>query len=150
MPSASFLFSAVFRFRKVIKKIFSKLDETKTQLPILPTRTRSPKGRRGATRNPHHLVARPHLWLHRDMVWGPRAALTSVLRPIYCPRRKNPKIIDVFHERVSPCCHHQNLVSGDRSSIPAPCRDGELPSGPSPSSPPPSPSPLLSPMMRRE
>ena len=32
----SSLFSAVFRFRKVIKEILLELDETKTQGPILP------------------------------------------------------------------------------------------------------------------
>ena len=145
------MFSAVFHFRKVTQEIFSELDRTKTQPPIFPTCTSSPKGRRrGATRHPHHLVAGPHLWPHREVVWGPREALTIVLRPIYSPRHENPKRIDVFHERVPPRRHHRNLVSGDRSSVPAPCQDGELPPEPSSSTPPPSPSLLLIPMMRKE
>ena len=87
--SASSLFSVVFRFRKVIKDIFLELDETKTQLPILPTRTRSPKGRRRrATSHPHHVVVWAHLWRQRDM--GSRAHLTIVLWPIYTPLTRKP------------------------------------------------------------
>jgi hypothetical protein len=41
-------------------------------------------------------------------------------------------------------------VWGTEVSVPAPCRDGDLPLEPSPSTPPPSPSMLLSPMMKRE
>ena len=41
--SASSLFSVVFCFRKVVLEIFSELDATKTEVPIFPTRTRSPK-----------------------------------------------------------------------------------------------------------
>jgi hypothetical protein len=41
-------------------------------------------------------------------------------------------------------------IRGTEVSVLAPCRDGELPPEPSPSTPPPSPWTLLSPMMRRE
>jgi hypothetical protein len=41
-------------------------------------------------------------------------------------------------------------VRGIEVSVLAPCRDGELPPEPSPSTPPPSASSLLSRMMRRE
>jgi hypothetical protein len=41
-------------------------------------------------------------------------------------------------------------IQGTEVSVPAPCRDEELPLEPSPSTPPPSSSSLLSPMMRRE
>ena len=89
--NARSLFSAVFRFRKVTQEIFSELDGTKTQPPIFPTRTRSPKGRRrGATTPPHHVVARPHLWSCGDMVWGPRVPLTILLKPIYTPLTQKP------------------------------------------------------------
>ena len=109
MPSASFLF---FRFRKITQEIFSELHRTKTQPPIFPTCTWSPKGRRrGATTPPHHVVARPHLWSREDMVWGPRAALTIVIRPIYSPQRENPKTIDNLTWKVPSRCHHRNLVS---------------------------------------
>ena len=36
MPSASSLFSAVFRFRKVVKETFSELDPTNPEVPIFP------------------------------------------------------------------------------------------------------------------
>ena len=41
MPSASFLFSAVFRFRKPTQEIFSELHGTKTQVifPVMYTET---------------------------------------------------------------------------------------------------------------
>ena len=66
-------------------------DKIASQPPIFPTRTRSPKGRkRGATTPPHHLVARPDLPARGDMVWGPRAALTIVLKPIYIPLAQKP------------------------------------------------------------
>ena len=42
--SASCLFSAVFGFRKVIKAIFSELDEMKTQSPIFPDTFMETKG----------------------------------------------------------------------------------------------------------
>ena len=42
--SASSLFSAVFGFRKVIKEIFSELEETKSHAPIFPDRTMESKG----------------------------------------------------------------------------------------------------------
>ena len=41
--SASCLFSAVFGFRKVIKEIFSELDETKSHAPIFPDTTMESK-----------------------------------------------------------------------------------------------------------
>src|SRR6266480_97499 len=41
--SASFLFSAVFGFRKVTQEIFSELDETKAETPIFPGTFQSTK-----------------------------------------------------------------------------------------------------------
>ena len=50
MPQCQFLFSAVFGFRKVTHEIFSELDVTKANVPILPCRSEGPKtGARGAT-----------------------------------------------------------------------------------------------------
>jgi hypothetical protein len=60
--SASFRFVLFLYFRKVIQEIFSELDETKAEFPILLTRRRSPKGRRRpARRRPHHGVARSYV-----------------------------------------------------------------------------------------
>ena len=44
----------------------------------------------------------------------------------------------------------ETLIRGTEVSVSAPCRDGELPPEPSPSTPPPPSSSLLPPMMRRE
>src|SRR3954468_17146575 len=58
--SASCLFSAVFGFRKASKEILLELDKTKAKVPIFPDTTRSPKERRrGAMRQPHHMMVRP-------------------------------------------------------------------------------------------
>ena len=94
MPSASFLFSAVFRFRKVTQEIFSELHGMKTQGPILPAHTRSPKGRRtGAMRLPHHMAARAPPLLRHHMVWGPQGSPEVALSPIntsFTQNTKNP------------------------------------------------------------
>ena len=72
MPSASFLFSDVFHFRKVTQEIFSELHGTKTPVNISPSRTRGLKDRRrGAVEPPHHLAVRVHLPAREEVVWGP-------------------------------------------------------------------------------
>ena len=59
MPSANFLFSAVFRFRNPTEEMFSKLHGTKNPDLMLLSRTQTPKeGRRGDVEPPHHLAAR--------------------------------------------------------------------------------------------
>jgi hypothetical protein len=103
-------------FRKVVPKIFSELDETKPKVPILLSQRWSPKWRRmQAGRQPHHRVARSHLWPCHHMVWAPRAPSDIVLPPIYCPRRKNPKSMSLDPQKVSQCRRHQRQCSGDRS-----------------------------------
>ena len=47
MPSASSLFSAVFRFRKVVKETFSELDPTNPRSLIFPGSTGVEDGHRG-------------------------------------------------------------------------------------------------------
>jgi hypothetical protein len=77
--------------RLLLKEIFSELDETKAKVPIFLTCLRSPKGRRSrVTRRPHLVVARAP-WLHRPMVWAPRAPTDLALSPIYSHPRENPK-----------------------------------------------------------
>ena len=92
MPSTSFLFSSVFRFRKITQEIFSKLHETKTQGHISPSHTRSPKGRRRrATRPPHHLAARVPPPARGEVVWGPQDSPGVSPSPIYTSSSENPK-----------------------------------------------------------
>ena len=92
MPQCQFLFSAVFGFRKVVLEIFSELDETKAQPPILLSRTRSPKERRrGAVGRPHQVVARSHPLPRRHMVRTPRTSTHAAPSPIYPSIRENPR-----------------------------------------------------------
>jgi hypothetical protein len=154
MPKCQFLFSAFFYSRFLLNEIFSELDETKAEVPILLTRRRSPKGRRRrAGRQPHHRMARAHLWLRHHMVLAPRAPTDIALPPIYCLQRENPKESSIDPRKVCSAAAIEDQFRGTKVSVPVPCRDGEpSPSTPepSPSTPPPSPSPLLTPMMRRE
>jgi hypothetical protein len=90
--SASSCFLLFFYSRFLPKEIFSELDETKLEVPIFLSCTRSPKGRRRrAGRWPHHRVARAHLWLCHCMVWAPRVPSDIALPPINCLRRESPK-----------------------------------------------------------
>jgi hypothetical protein len=58
--SASFCFLLFLCFRKVTQEIFSKLDETKAEVPNYLTRRQSPKESRRRTKGqPHLVVARP-------------------------------------------------------------------------------------------
>ena len=151
MPQCQFPFFCCFWFRKLLLEIFSELHETKGHVPIFPTRTRSPKERRrGARRRPNHLAAWAPLLPRQPMGWPPRDSTDAAPSPIYCLRRENPKIRSHISRRVPQRRRHRRQVLGDRISVPARCRDGELPPESSPSTPPPSSSPLLTPMMRRE
>jgi hypothetical protein len=90
--SASFYFLLFLYFRKVIQEIFSELDETKAEVPILLTRRWSPKERRKrATSRPHQVVARPVPWPRHPMVWSPWAPTDLTLPPINLLHRENPK-----------------------------------------------------------
>jgi len=92
MPQCQFLFSAVFGFRKTVLEIFSESDETKSQMPIFPAPSRSPKERRRrAPRWPNHMVARPWVGPRHQVRWAPRASTDAAPSPIYSPRRENPK-----------------------------------------------------------
>jgi hypothetical protein len=148
---ASSCFLLFFYSRFLPKEIFSELDETKPKVPIFLSRTGSPKGRRRrAGRRPNHRVARAHLWLCHHMVWAPRVPSDIALPPINCLWRENPKSIGIHPRKFRSAAAIKDQFRGTEVSIPAPCRDGELPPEPSPSTPPPSSLPLLTPMMRRE
>ena len=114
--SASSCFLLFFRFRKVLKEIFSELDGTKSSDLTISSRTRSPKGRRrGATRWPHHRVARAHLLARHRMVWAPRVPSDAALSPIYCPQRIKPRGTRHIPQKYPQRRRHRRQVSGDRS-----------------------------------
>jgi hypothetical protein len=149
--SASSCFLLFLCFRKLTQEIFSELDETKPEVPIFPNAGRSPKQRwRRARRQPHHLVARPPS--SRAGVWcGPLVhPLTSPFRLYNSFNAKTLNQLASIREKFRSATAIEDQFWGIEVSVPAPCRDRELPPEPSPSTPPPSSSPLLSPMMRRE
>jgi hypothetical protein len=151
MPQCQFLFSAIFLFQVLPKEIFSELDETKAEVPILLTQRQSPKGRRRRVgRRPHHRVAQSHLWSRHHMVWAPRVPSDIALLPINCLHTKTLNSPASIHENFRSAAAIEDQFWGTEVSVTAPCRDGELPPQPSSSTPPPSSSPLLTPMMRRE
>jgi hypothetical protein len=114
--SASSYFLLFLYFRKVVQKIFSELDGTKPEVPILLSRTRSPKKRqRRAPRQPHHAMGWVHPWSHLAMVWAPRASIDLALPPIYCLQRENPKSESIDPQKVLQRHRHQRQVLGDRS-----------------------------------
>ena len=92
MPQCQFLFSAVFVFQKSCSENILGIGRKSTEVPISPTRPRSPKERRtSARRRPHLGSARPHLLPRRGVVWAPRVASDAALSPIYSSRLENPK-----------------------------------------------------------
>jgi hypothetical protein len=112
--SVSSCFLLFLYFRKVVQKIFSELDETKPEVPILLSHTWSPKKRRRrAPRQPHQVVARP--WQRHRMVWAPRAPSYLALPPINCHPRENPKSIGIHPRKGPQRRRHQRPVSRDRS-----------------------------------
>ena len=149
--SASSLFSAVFRFWKVIKEILSELDESKTQPPIFSTQTRSQKGKsEGGPQPPHHVPVRPRGG--GTTTWcGPFGRLQPAYFRLYiAPDAKTLNEWASIHKKFRSSAAIEDKFWGIEISVLAPCRDGELPLEPSPSTPRPSSSLLLTPMMRRE
>jgi hypothetical protein len=148
--SASSYFLLFLCFRKVTQEIFSELDETKPEVPIFPnmkmeSKAEMEEGQEAATPPGGTPPS------GRTRVWygSPGHPLTSPFR------LQNPSDVKILnqpasiHEKFCSVATIKDEVWGTEVSVLAPCRDGELPPEPSPSTPPPSPSMLLSPMMRR-
>jgi hypothetical protein len=88
-------------FRKATQEIFSELNETKAEVPIFSDTRRSPKQRRrGASRQPHHRVARPTPGPRHQVVRPSGPPPDAALRPIYSPRLENPKCVINFPENI--------------------------------------------------
>jgi hypothetical protein len=114
--SASSCFLLFSYFRKVIQEIFLELDEIKPKVPILLSRTRSPKGRRrGVRRQTHQVVARVPPWPRHHVVWAPRAPSNIAILPINPLRHENFKGIGINPRKVRQRRRHQRRSSGDRS-----------------------------------
>ena len=112
MPQCQFMFSAVFVFQKSCSGNILGIGRKSTEVPILPTHTRSPKGRRrSARRRPHKGSARPHLLPRRGCVWAPRGSPDATLSPIYSSRLENPKKKSHIPRKVPELRRHRNQVS---------------------------------------
>jgi hypothetical protein len=90
--------------------------------------------------------------MHRNffVFYATNPSPTSSFRLYIAPDAKTLKDKASIHEKFYNAATIEDKFRGTEISVPAPCRDGELPSEPSPSTLPPSSSLLLTPMMRRE
>jgi hypothetical protein len=152
MPQCQFLFSAVFVFQKsytgnilgigLNKARSSYFSQHKTE-----SKAKTNEGQEAAT--PPGGAPSPS---SRARVWcGPLVhPLTSPFLLYILSKVKNLNKSAPIHEKFRSTAAIEDEVQGTEVSIPAHCRDGELPPEPSPSTPPPSPSLLLTSMMRRE
>ena len=152
MPQCQFLFSAVFGSRKAVRAIFSEFDETKAKPPIFSdpkTESKAETEKCWEVATPclgaGHLLAAPRGGVGPSGAHRPRPSAYKL--PPDAKTLKEPASI---HEKFCISAAIEDKFRGTEVSVPAPCRDGELPPEPSPSTPPPSSSPLLTPMMRRE
>jgi hypothetical protein len=97
--SVSSLFSAVLCFRKATLEIFSKLDETKVEVPIFPDTRWSPKQRRRGARGSHTIGWRGLGPSRATEWWGHLAHLLTPPFRLYIllsERTLNPR--SIFHE----------------------------------------------------
>jgi hypothetical protein len=124
--SASSCFLLFLCFRKVAQEIFSKLDETKAEVPNYLTRRRGPKESRRQTKGqPHLVVARATPRPRHQGVWPPGPHPNIALPPIYSPRRENPKRPNSFLENILQAAAVVDARSGgSRSSSRHPAGEG--------------------------
>src|SRR3954454_23587705 len=123
MPQCQFLFSAVFRFRKVTQEIFSELDDSKTEVPIFSV--------------PKELTWREPIWGHRVATRGlgaaspgpaprvrvgPLAASDSASSPIYSTYRESPRHPSHIPRKVPSRSPSPNPSRGVLELFLAPCR----------------------------
>ena len=110
-------------------------------------RRRDEGGHRGAQTTPRRgwPPCRANRWC------GPLGPPPTLPLRLFIPSdAKTLKDEAIFPEEFRSAAAIDDKFRGTEVSVPARCRDGELPPEPSPSTPPPSSSPLLIPMMRRE
>src|SRR4051812_24406200 len=123
MPQCQFLFSAVFRFRKVTHEIFSELDDSKIEVPIfsMPKHLtwREPKwGHRVATCGLGAASPGPHL----GCLWAPWPPSESMSSPIYSTYRENPRHPSHIPQKVPSWPPSPNPSQGVVELVSAPCR----------------------------
>jgi hypothetical protein len=145
MPQCQFPVFCCFCVPEKLHKKYSRNWTKRSQKFLFSPDTRwSPKkSRRGARK--WCPPGRATLWCGNP--WYP---LTSPLRLHKASGTKTLNQLVFLPEKFCSAAAIEDQFRGIEVSVPAPCRDGELPPEPSLLTPPPSPSTLLSPMMRRE
>jgi hypothetical protein len=115
-------------FRKATQEIFSELDETKSEPPIFPEVSQSPKmRRRGARAWPHPRAARPRPGPHHLGVRPAGPPPDAALPPIYSPRRKKPKPDQFSSKHTASRRHRRREIGRVQKLFSAPYRRGESP-----------------------
>src|SRR3954469_8266078 len=100
-----------------ITKTARKIPEKKIYKISVPEPSRTPKeSRRGATRAPGALVARPPSWPRRGGAWAPQVSSDVTLWPIFNTRSRNPDWGPLFSRRNSDLRRHRHQASGDQNS----------------------------------
>ena len=152
MPQCQFLFSAVFVFQKSCTGNILRIGRNKSRSSYFSVMKTEPEGE---TEKSHEVATSP-LGAGQPQatpIHGVGPSGTHRPRPFAYklpPYAKTLEESASIHEKFRRGRHRRNKFRGTEVSVPAPCRDGELPPEPSPLTPPPSSSPLLTPMMRRE
>ena len=126
MTSASFLFSAVFRFRKVTQEIFSELHRAKTP-SIFSRHVHGDRRRDGeGPWSPHTTWRRGSHPRHAGRWCGAhRPPPGSALRPYIPLQRKTLSTRSKFHEKFHRCHRHQPKIGRVLELFLAPCRRGD-------------------------
>jgi hypothetical protein len=161
--SASSLFPVVFVFQKSYIGNILRIGRNKAQTSYCSRTQDEDRRRAGGGPGSSHTKgwrASPLLAMPGGGV-GPLVALWCRISAYIKPTNSETLNQSVFFEKeFCSSATATDEIWGIEVSVPAPCRDGEVPPEPSPSTPlppplspstsPPSPSTLLSPMMRRE
>jgi hypothetical protein len=114
--SASSLFSAVFVFQKSYTENIFEIGRNEGRTSYFSRHETKSEGEpEGARGPPHHLVARVTPRARHSMVCGPWLPFDIAPPPIKSLRRKNPKSIGVFPNKVPQRRRRQRPISGDRS-----------------------------------
>ena len=151
MPQCQFPIFCCFLFQKSYKENIRGIEKGKGQSQYFTRSFQKPEGEeemghRGPT-PPRRDQGSTRAWVGCD----PPGHLPAPPFRLFIPStRKTLTISANSPEKFRHRHHIESKFRGTEVSVPAPCRDGEVPPEGSPSTPPPSSSPLLTPMMRSE
>jgi hypothetical protein len=151
MPQCQFLFSAIFVFQKSYTGNILGIGQNESQTSYFSRHEDEVQSRDGGGPGAGHTWGGEGPPSRATRWCGPLVhPLTSPFRQYILSEAKTLNRPVSVHEKFHSAATIEDQFQGIEVSVPAPCRDRELPPEPSPSTPPPSSSPLLSPMMRRE